>query len=355
MSGVSNSRVIVAGAGAFGSAIALHLALAGARVTLADPGLGLACGASGVAAGMLAPAFESVLDAETNLPFALLCEARDLWLGFTGRLHGADIGLSQTGACWLDLDGLEPRAAEISGALRSLGARVAGPPPLTVPTTDAVFTPEDWRLSPRLTLSALQGGLAEAGGEAVGVGVVGFERGMAILSDGSRLQADRIVLATGIGAAALAPEPARLVPIKGQILSYPGLKPASGAPSMRCAGGYATGGADGLYVGATMEAGKRDLMVDPAVKDRLHTLAGLLYPETRDLAPTAAVGVRAASPDGRPMVGFSDAPGVLLAIGARRNGWLLAPLVAQIIEAYLADSDPGRHAPVLAPGRFTTA
>ena len=233
MSGVSNARVIVAGAGAFGSAIALRLAQAGARVTLVDPDLGLASGASAVAAGMLAPAFEAVLDPETNLSFHLLCEARDLWPGFAGRLGGADIGLSQAGACWLDLPGLEPRAIEIRRSLRSLGARVAEPPHLTVPATDAVFTPEDWRLSPRLTLSALHGAFAEAGGEAARVGVAGWEKGLATLSDGSRRQADRIVLATGMGGGALAPEPARLLPIKGQILSYRGLKPPLGAPTYR--------------------------------------------------------------------------------------------------------------------------
>ena len=350
MSGLSNARVIVAGAGAFGSAIALRLIQSGARVTLVDPELGAGRGASGVAAGMLAPAFESVLDPETNLPFDLLCAARDLWLDLAAGI-GRDIGLCRSGAAWVDLPGLEPRADRIRAALEGLGARIA--PPASAPQDmDLVFTPEDWRLSPSMALPALLGAFRAAGGTAVRGALAGVEPGRAVLADGGRLAADRVVLATGFGGAGLAPELAALTPIKGQIIRYPDLAPPSGAPSLRCAGGYVTGGADGLCVGATMEAGLSDRMADPATIERLHALAGRLHPETQGLEPVPAAGVRAASPDGRPMLGPSSAPGLLLAIGARRNGWLLAPLVAQIIAAYLADGDPGPYANLLAADRF---
>jgi glycine oxidase len=43
---------------------------------------------------------------------------------------------------------------------------------------------------------------------------------------------------------------------------------------------------------------------------------------------------------------------VLLAVGARRNGWLLAPLVAQVVAAYVASDDPGPFAARLDPRRF---
>ena len=62
--------------------------------------------------------------------------------------------------------------------------------------------------------------------------------------------------------------------------------------------------------------------------------------------------VSAATPDGLPMVGWSARPDRLLAVGARRNGWLLAPLVARTIAAYLADEDPGPYAARLDPRRF---
>ncbi|QUD89149.1 NAD(P)/FAD-dependent oxidoreductase [Phenylobacterium montanum] len=353
MSGLSNARVIVAGAGAFGSAIALRLVQSGARMTLVDPDLGLGRSASAVAAGMLAPALESVLDPETNVPFAMLRAARELWPAFEARI-GRDIGLSRAGAAFVDLPGLEPRVEALRSKLKALGAEIA-PPPASLDGLNAVFTPEDWRLSPAEALPALLGAFRAAGGTAVRGALAAVEPGAAVLADGGRLVADRVLLATGAAGLGLAPELSRLAPIKGQIVSYPDFTPPAGAPTLRCQGGYAAGGEDGLFVGATMEAGQNDLMADPATVERLHALAGRLYPAVRDLEPIPAVGVRATSPDGRPMVGPSAAPGVLLAVGARRNGWLLAPLVAEITAAYLADTDLGPWAEILAPARFADA
>jgi glycine oxidase len=59
---------------------------------------------------------------------------------------------------------------------------------------------------------------------------------------------------------------------------------------------------------------------------------------------TTEVGVRASTPDGLPLVGWSATPGVMLAVGARRNGWLLAPLVADLVAAYLKGDNPGPDA-----------
>ena len=62
--------------------------------------------------------------------------------------------------------------------------------------------------------------------------------------------------------------------------------------------------------------------------------------------------MRAATPDGLPLVGESGRPGVWLAMGARRNGWLLAPLIAQVLADQLAGGDGGPWAAAFAPGRF---
>ena len=71
-------RVLVAGAGALGSTLALVLQREGARVTLVDPA-GVGDNASGVAAGMLAPAFEATLDPASEGHFGLLAQARGLY------------------------------------------------------------------------------------------------------------------------------------------------------------------------------------------------------------------------------------------------------------------------------------
>jgi glycine oxidase len=51
-------------------------------------------------------------------------------------------------------------------------------------------------------------------------------------------------------------------------------------------------------------------------------------------------------------VGGSQAPGVVLAVGARRNGWLLAPLVAQMAAACVLGGDLGPYARRFDPLRF---
>jgi glycine oxidase len=43
---------------------------------------------------------------------------------------------------------------------------------------------------------------------------------------------------------------------------------------------------------------------------------------------------------------------VVLAVGARRNGWLLAPLVAQVVAACVTGRDAGPYAARLDPQRF---
>jgi glycine oxidase len=171
------------------------------------------------------------------------------------------------------------------------------------------------------------------------------------LSDGRDLDADILILATGAQGAHLAPELAVLEPIKGHILHF-AEQPDGAGPTLRCHGGYLTGGLDGVMVGATMEAGRADRTIDADRVADLRALAVRLRPALAKAVMTPRAGVRAASPDGLPLVGPSQAPGVFLASGARRNGFLLAPLVARMSAAYLAQQEPGPYARLLDPGRF---
>jgi glycine oxidase len=160
-----------------------------------------------------------------------------------------------------------------------------------------------------------------------------------------------VVLATGAGdAGGLAPELKVLSPIKGQILRAD-RGPATG-PVIRGEGVYVCPGASPA-IGATMEAGRNDLAVDPSATEALRAAAIRLRPELAHAVLTTEVGVRAATPDGLPLVGWSAAPGVMLAVGARRNGWLLAPLVADLVAAYLKGDNPGPDAASLDARRFS--
>ena len=356
-----SARVVVAGAGVFGSAVALALARAGAQVSLVDPSA-VGDNASGAAAGMLAPAFEALLDPETTARFALLKTARDLWPDFLGEQGAAAADLRRSGALWLALPGDPPDLIEARRAgLEALGARVqpwtaaevaARAPGVDAAVAGGLFTPEDWRLAPMRALPALQAAAEAAGAVRLCTSVLAFEAGRVRLSDGESLVADQLVVATGADPADLAPELGQLSPIKGHILRYAASVLAAKGPTLRCRLGYAAGGADGLSVGATMEVGLADRVVDPAVVERLRALALAVSPALTAAPFTPLAAVRAASPDGLPLVGPSVRPGVLLTAGARRNGWLLAPLVAQLTAAYLAGGELGPHAALLDARRF---
>lgn len=324
MAKLNGARVRVAGAGALGLAIALELARAGARVVVRDPAP-LGDNASGVAAGMLAPASEAALDPSSADHFELLKAARDLW-PVVAETAGFD--LDQSGAAYLG-----EHVGAVAARMRGMGARVSV-------YGHQLLTPEDWRLSPRVAMAALKAAAEDAGAVFAASSADAPEAG------------ETLILATGAGGHSLAPELAHLTPIKGHILRLSG-GPDIG-PALRGDGVYVCPDPAGAVVGATMEQGVGDRAVDPARVAALRAAAEDLLPELAGLDATAETGVRAATPDGLPMVGRSTAPGVMLAVGARRNGWLLAPLVARMVAAYLAGEDPGPYATRLDPRRFDT-
>jgi len=322
MTSNSNEQVTVAGAGAFGLCIALALARRGLSVVVRDPA-SFGDNASGVAAGMLAPAFETALDPASADAFDLLMAARDLWPALA---DGVGIDLDRSGAAYYGA-----HIGRVAARLRALGVSsgVYG---------DRVYTREDWRLSPGAAMAALRTAAGQAG--------VVMEASEVI----SPPDAGVLILATGSEGAGLAPELELLTPIKGHILRLEG-GPDVG-PVMRGDGVYVCPDPAGALVGATMEHGVADRTVDAARVAALRGAAEALLPDLQGLSASAFTGVRAATPDGLPMVGWSRRPGVMLAVGARRNGWLLAPLVARTVAAYVAGEDPGPYAGRLDPRRF---
>lgn len=335
-------RVVVAGAGALGSSIAVALARAGAVVTLADPAH-LGDNASGVAAGMLAPAFESVFDRRPK-QFELLARARDVWPTFAASLG---IEIERPGALAVSFD-----EAEIAGwraTLDGLGvasaqlttAEVEQRRPDLAPGLFGLALDDDWRLDPALAMRALGLACQTLGVEFRSAAVTDFVPGRADFSDGSTAAADALVIATGASPSltGLAPELDCLRPIKGHILNL--AVEAGGAEVVRFSGGYLCPDAHGVLLGATMEEGRGDTAIDPDQVDRLRDLGSRYAPALGRMTARARVGVRAATPDGAPLLGPSRTPGVWLAAGARRNGWLLAPMVARTVAEGLAAAHPG--------------
>lgn len=335
-------KITVAGAGALGLTTALILADRGARVSVYDPAEPLA-NASGVAAGMLAPAFESVLDPTAAAHLDLLMAARNLWPALEARIG---VTIDRAGAAAV---GDETFLARADAGLRKLGLHPTELPRKTLqglaPGIDpawerGVLTRDDWRIEAGEALVALRRACEAAGVEFRPTAATGFEG------------ADRLVIATGGGRdlAVVAPELAHLAPIKGHILRAEG--EAYGGIVVRGEGAYVTAAPSGLTVGATMQEGVADPQVVEAEAAPLKAAGARLFPALAGARITAFAGVRAATPDGLPMVGRGRHHGVLLAVGARRNGWLLAPLTARIIAACLTEGEAGPFAARLDPSRF---
>jgi glycine oxidase len=170
---------------------------------------------------------------------------------------------------------------------------------------------------------------------------------------GVRISCDVIVAAPGIGPyrrlAQDIPALARLTPSKGQMALLGAALPCV----VRADGAYLAPRPEGLVVGATMEPGRADFAVDPKAIETLRRAAVCALPHLADAQILRAwAGVRPMSPDGAPLVGPSGPPGCFAAAGHSRNGWLLAPLTAEIIadlvfgkSAAPAAFDPGRFEP----------
>jgi len=357
---------IVVGGGAIGLACAWRAAQRGAEVVVlerAAPG----AGATGVAAGMLAPVGELSFG-EPELLELTLTAAR-LYPDFVAELEGAagvSTGYARSGALHVALDADEAaqlrRVHELQRSLE-LEAEWLAPsrcrelePGLTPSFHGGVHAPGEAAVDPRALARALAAALAAEGGELrTGCEVVGgtFEGGRLAgvrTADGEELRAGRVVLATGAwaGATEWLPEGARppVRPVKGEVLELRARTgsepPANGIVCSERV--YLVPRPDGrLIVGATVEERGFDLTVGAGGVLELLREAYRLLPEVAEMELVDAIaGLRPGTPDNLPRVGPGEIDGLLLATGHYRNGILLAPLAAEQIAAELVGSPLGQ-------------
>ena len=370
--GRSSYDAIVVGAGVIGLTCAWRTAQRGLRVCVLereDPG----SGASGVAAGMLAPVSE-VSFGEEGLLRANLASAK-AWPSFAEELEeasGLEAGYRPCGALHVALDGDEAselrRRHELQASL-GLEARWLRPsecrrlePGLAPSIAGGIHAPGEAEVDPGATVRALVEALRRAGGELIS----GDEPAEALIADerlrglrtavGRTLEADRVVLAAGAwsGAAVWLPEHARppVRPVKGQILVLRGAEPVCEriivSPWV-----YLVPRADGrLVVGATVEERGFDATVTAGGVHELLREAYRLLPEVAELELVeATAGLRPGSPDNAPIVGAGSLQGLVVASGHFRNGILLAPLTGEAVASMLAGERPPDEVAALSPAR----
>jgi glycine oxidase len=351
------------GAGLIGLSCAWRAAQRGLSVMLLDrswPG----AGASGVAAGMLAPVTEADFGQEELLRRNL--EARERWPGFAAELEertGMATHYCDSGALVVAAD--RDDAGELRrqhGFQRSLGLDAEWLPPrearrlepgLSPRIGGAIHAPQDGHVDPQAVVRALVTALRDAGGEILsGAEVAEVEHVSGRVtgvrtSGGVRVTTGAVVVAAGAWSPPLAPlgqgPPVR--PVKGQILE---LRVRGGTPppseriirTPRC---YLFARAGGRVVlGATVEEQGFDTSVTADGVYRLLEAAYEVLPDVGELELVEArAGLRPGTPDNTPVVGPGELDGLWWATGHYRGGVLLAPLTAATVAEGLAAERTG--------------
>jgi tRNA 5-methylaminomethyl-2-thiouridine biosynthesis bifunctional protein len=166
------------------------------------------------------------------------------------------------------------------------------------------------------------------------------------------LSAEAVILAAGLGSAALAPA-LPLQPVRGQASWAAGARPAAAAW-----GGYVLPTREGALFGATHDRG--DVTTDVREADHarnLATLAAALPELAGRLADAPLAGraaIRATTPDRLPIAG-PLAGGLFALTGFGSRGFSLAPLLAEHVAALALDAPsplPADLAVLVEPGRF---
>lgn len=358
--------VIVVGAGIVGAACAHALAARGLRILVLDANLG---GATGTGMGHLV-----VMD-DNPAELALSQHSLAMWRDLAPRL-GADSAYSGCGTLWLAADAAEMMAAEEKYQRLSahgidcclLGSRelAAAEPALRVGMAGALKVKGDGIVYAPSTAKWL---LAQNGDriQVEAAHVTCVEAGGVQLSDGSRRHAPQVLLANGVHATQLCPElPIR--PKKGHLVitdRYPGtvnhqlvelgyITSAHHSEGPSVAFNVQPRPTGQLLIGSSRQFDNADPQVEAAMVAAILQRALAYLPGLADLNVLRSwTGLRAATPDGLPILGRHPwRKGLWLAVGHEGLGVTTAPASAQLLAASMTGTAAAFDAQPYAATRF---
>jgi glycine oxidase len=325
---------------------------------------------------MLAPVTEARFGESAMT--TLLREGARLWPDFVTTLEaaaGSTVGYDTTGTVTVAVDASDRASLDdllsyqhslgLTAERRSASECRALVPALSPSLRGGIEVPGDHAVDNRALLRALVAA-CRAGGVAFTEGTVAaLEPGPAlVLADGRRVGAHRVVLAAGTGLPGIGGlEGARLPPVravKGHILR---LGPPPGTPTVgpllqrtvralvHGRSVYLVPRRDGsLVVGATVEERGFDTAVQAGAVHELLCDARAVVPGIDELELLeAAAGLRPATPDNAPRIGWTGLDDVAVATGHYRNGIVLAPLTARAVVDLVAERPASPLIGALAP------
>jgi glycine oxidase len=366
---------LVIGAGIIGCAIAYYLSLAGAKVTVVER-THLASGASGVAAGMLAPQVEAAFD---DAFFGLTLAGREQHPNLAAALFddvGLDVEYRATGiirvakdeaervelrrrqrwqferglrAEWIepgDLGQVEPLLGGVVGRMLAGG--------LWLPDEGQV---RGGRLVQALAMASVKRGARVLEGTASIDLIASGNRVTGVRTPAGTIEAGVTVVAAGVGSPALTEGVGLdlpVVPVKGQCVM---LRTLHQMPRHVIWAGdcYLVPKADGqVILGATMEEGNYDPRATLAGMGALSEAALEFLPWAGQLVVEGMwAGLRPAAPDRFPIIG--PAPrlrDLYVATAHYRNGMLLGPLTGRWIADLIHEGKVAPDMSAFAVDRF---
>jgi glycine oxidase len=356
----AGAEVLVVGGGIAGSTIAWELARVGAPVTLlrsARPRASL------VAAGMLAPMPESAAAAALTHLASQALHHYPTFLEALAEDSSVDVGFRRCGL--LRLAGDETARAALREEVGSYEAAglpsqwlEARPllelaPGLPASIAGGLLSFDEAQVQPAWLLAALEDaaehrGVRQLTAEVLALAADGRE---VTLVDGTRLGADRVVLAAGSWSGQLGGAQVPVRPVKGQLLVF---EDALGPEPIVYAGhDYVVTKPDGtVLVGGTVE--EAGFSVDPSpAGEALRELVPRLWPSLDGRPARVRAGLRPATPDGRPVCGPLPGRAAVYAFtGHYRNGFLLCPHGAHLAVNEIVHNQPQPLFKGLRPGRF---